>query len=321
MKLSSKQFGGIAVVVVAIIASVAVVLREAPSEQSSQDTTVARKPTPRLGLNYSLPVLPPAPQIDQSIRPGISKAININTPTEQRIELIDQLGADLTETEVLVLLHEILNGPPSREDAPWHSTYIHKVCGILQGVPSSHDALANVLSSVAADRAFPEVHRDYAFQHLRILWHASLDPSAPTETQLRNASIEATFRKLAVDRPETAAQSLLGLHELRHTRDLPAVDDSEIAELVRTTLSSPADPGNLAARMTAIRILGERRIQDQGETLRGIASSSTEHSLVRASAIAALGHIALPDDLNFLRSINSRDPIVTEALKHATRSF
>lgn len=321
MKLSSKQFAGITAVVVAVIASVALVLRDDPNERSSQEAPVVRKPSPRLGLNYALPILPPAPQVDQSIRPDIAKAINISTPSEQRIELIDQISVDLTETEVLVLLHEIFNGPPSSEDAPWHSTYIHKVCGLLQGVPSSHDALANVLSSVAADRSFPEVHRDYAFQHLRILWHASLDPSAPTETQIRNASIEATFRKLAVERPETAAQSLLGLHELRHTRDIPAVEDTEIAELVRTTLSSPDNKENLPARMTAVRILGERRIQGQGDSLRGIAASSSEHSLVRASAIAALGRIALPEDLEFLTTLRSTDPIVAEALKHAVSTL
>ena len=268
---------------------------------------------------------PPAAVPDQQapIRADIRSALDPATPAALRMELIRALPDDLTEVELQALVREVLTPPAPNVSEAWHSSFIHELCTSLQRLPSSHDLLAHALATVAANRAFPVVHRDYAFQHLRILWRNSLDPLAPGLEQPRTLAIEQTFRQLLTDRPETAAQCILGLHELRHENGLPAVPDQKINQLVVEVLSSadPAGTTSLPARMTAIRIMAERKLPDAGDILKSIARDPQEHALVRTSAIGAIGHAARPGDSEFLKSLDSDNPLIADALRHALNQF
>ena len=270
-------------------------------------------------------MLPPAPAsaTAEPIRLEIQSAIDPKTPSLQRTELIQTLPETLSEAEYRILLREVITPPSPGTPEAWHSSHIHEICKLLQRIPDCHDLLADTLATVAASRGFSEVYRDYAFQHLRVLWRNSLDPSVPGVAQPRNLAIEATFRKLLTDRPETAAQAILGLHELRHEDATPAVPDEEINRLATDILAAHTQsaPAHLPCRMTAIRIMAERKLPAAGETLRTIASSSQEHMLVRISAIGALGHTAAPADLDFLRALAPDHPMIAEALKHALKSL
>lgn len=264
----------------------------------------------------SAPTTEPAP-----IRADISAALDSATPAVRRMDLILALPSDLSEAEYKALLHEVITPPAPGTAEAWHSSYVHEICNLLQRIPACYDPFANTLATVAASRDFSEVYRDYAFQHLRILWQRSLDPQAPGVAQPRNLAIEAAFRKLLTDSPETSAQAILGLHELRHDDATPAVSDEEINRLATDILAAPAQsaPAHLPTRMTAIRIMAERKLPAAGETLRTIASSSQEHMLVRISAIGALGHTAAPADLDFLRTLSPDHPMIAEALQHALK--
>jgi hypothetical protein len=295
-------------------------LVDAPEQGSEPEAMLPRPVSPGLSTGYKPPALPSNSQPGGPVRPMLERMLAVSTPLAERIEILDGLTPDLTETETLALLHELFIIPRDERVSAWHSTYIHKICNLLQRVVSSHDAFSHALAAVAANRDLPVVYRDYAFQHLRILWHRSDNDVSSAAGQARASAIEETFRNLLDERPETAAQSLLGLHEIRHPSGTPAVPDEEITLLLTGILDSPPAADSVASRMTAVRILAERRIPGNSRVLRGIATSEAEHSLVRASAIAALGFIADPADLEFLDSLHSDNPVLAAALRHAGNS-
>jgi hypothetical protein len=293
---------------------------DAPQSQPEPAPVTKKHPrsaSPGLNTGFVPPPLPSNTQPGGTIRPALVSMLDPSTPIAKRIEILDEINPDLSEAEVISLLHELNNIPTDERVSAWHSTYIHNICNLLQRVDSYRDAFSHALAAVAANRDLPVVYRDYAFQHLRILWHRSRNDESSSVGQARASAIEDAFRNLLHQRPETAAQSLLGLHEIRHTSGGPVVADEEITRLVNGILSAPPAPDSVSARMTAVRILAERRIPGNSRMLRDIAMSEAEHSLVRASAVAALGFIADPADLEFLASLPSNDPVIAGALRHA----
>lgn len=297
-------------------------LLSSPSESNSRPPETTRAPIP--ALNTAL-VLPPPASVAQEepIRPEIQSAIDPQTPPARRTELITSLPKDLTEAEWRILIREVLTLPAPGTPEAWHSSHVHEICNILQRIPASHDLFADALATVAAHRGFTDVYRDYAFQHLRTLWRSSLDPLSPGVAQPRNIAIEKTFRKLLADHPETSAKAILGLHEFRHEDGTPAVPDAEIGALARQLLdtTAPAESTHIPSRMTAVRIIAERNLLGSSDLLKSIATSPQEHTLVRTSAIGAIGAIAAPEDKTFLASLSAENPLIAEALQHALKQF
>ena len=275
-----------------------------------------RTERPGLDTAYRPPASVTGSDDAEALRSALAIMLDAATPVSRRIEIIGETEPDLTELEALALIRELSNIPTSDKGSAWHSTYIHKLCNLLQDAGVAHDDFANALATVAANRELPVVYRDYAFQHLRILWRGSHDEST-TAGQSRMRAIENTFRSLLTRRPETAAQSLLGLHEIRQASGTPVVSDEEISRLAMSILDSPPAADSIPARMTAVRVLAERRVSANTVQLRHIAASDAEHSLVRASAVAALGFIGEPGDLEFLESLPTDDPLIAGALRHA----
>lgn len=278
--------------------------------------TATRAAEPMLDTAYRPTPRPTEEHPDENLRPDLIELLQAATPLARRIEILDGIKPDLTEIEAMAILQELSAIPPREENSATHSTYIHKVCNLLQLAPAVRDDFANALATVAANRGLPIVYRDYAFQHLRILWRGSLAEDS-TGGQARMRAIENTFRGLLAQRPETAAQSLLGLHEIRQPSGAPVVADEEISRLATGILDVPPAADSIPARMTAVRILAERRISANSNQLRAIATSDVEHSLVRASAVAALGFIGDPADLEFLETLPTDDPLIAGALRHA----
>lgn len=278
---------------------------------------------PVLDRAYAIPP-PVAPtQVADPIRADIRAALAATTPAIRRMELILALPSDLSEVEYTALLHEVITPPTPGTAEAWHSSFVHEICKLLHRIPAGYDAYANALATVASSREFSEVYRDYAFQHLRILWQNSLDPQTPGVLQPRNIVIEQTFRALISERPETAAQSILSLHGLRYDDNTPAVPDREISTLVNQILTSSdqSQPAQIPSRMTAIRIIAERNLPDSSDALKAIASSPQEHILVRTSAIGAIGHAAAPENEAFLKSLPADNPLIAEALAHALKQY
>ncbi len=281
--------------------------------------TQSRPTGPTLDLTYRPAPRPTGEDATAALRPVLARMLEDGTPLARRIEILDEMDSDLTQAEAMAMIHELSIIPTAEHGSAWHSTYIHKLCNLLQDAGVAHDDLASALATVAANRDLPVVYRDYAFQHLRILWRNSRDESTPAG-QARMRAIENTFQSLLAQRPETAAQSLLGLHEIRDPSGSPAVADGEISRLAKTLLDSPPAADSIPAHMTAVRVLAERRISGNNGQLRAIAASDAQHSLVRASAVAALGFIGEPADLEFLETLPSDNPVIAGALRHASSS-
>jgi hypothetical protein len=314
---------------VAIIFAVVIIQHSNNAHQANQQPAIPERPKPAISTSRqspALPPLPPAARLSENLRPELRDALDPATPNIRRLDLIRAIPADLTEAETLALLHQ-LHTPPPPTNIPWHSTYIHLICNLLQQIPAFHDPFASALADIAANRNLPEVHRDYAFQHLRILWHRSRDQSThPDNPEERHNLIEGTFRNLLNQNPETTAQSLLGLHEIRHPDGKHAINDDEITNLARATLIKQKNQTDIPvnARMTAIRIIAERRIADAEPILMDIAADDTQHNLVRAAAIGSLSLIEVHDvrkTLDFLNSIKLDHPVVQGAAIHTISSI
>jgi hypothetical protein len=286
---------------------------------TSGNPPVLQPHKPLLDTSYRPAPHPAGEQTTTILRPLLTEMLLANTPMERRVEILDQIPPDLTTDEATALIRELCSIPPKEENPAAHSTYIHKICCLLQKTSATRDDFASALATIAANRELPVVYRDYAFQHLRNLWRASRDEANSAGRQRMDA-IQNTFRALMQQRPETTAQSLLGLHEIREKPGTPVIMDEEISRLATSILNSSPTPDSIPSRMTAVRVLAERRIPESNATLRDIATSTVEHSLVRASAIAALGFIGQPSDLEFLQKLPTGDPVIAGALRHVPKN-
>jgi HEAT repeat protein len=84
--------------------------------------------------------------------------------------------------------------------------------------------------------------------------------------------------------------------------------------------ASPED--SIAAKMTALRIIGERRLPGFHDDLTRIANAPAgEHTLVRMAAIAAIARFGDPADLPLLESLDRSDPRLATAIDHAIASL
>jgi hypothetical protein len=280
------------------------------------------------------PVAPQRPGLE--LRPVVAEALG-HVPGigwERRLALIRDLPGDPSPDEACALLAELTASCPAGVPAAVHSSYIHEIACILQHVAAVREGFARALASLARNLHRDASARDYAVQHLRQVWERARDNPA-----LR-ASIVATFRELAGLDPAVSAPALLSLHLLgspagedsRHrppgtmARPSPppatsgwslALPDSEIVPLLAPVFAGQTTLDNIAARLTAARIAGERRLAGFRPALLAEVTDHSEHSLVRMAAANALGRIAHPDDLAALAAHDPRDDRVATALRHA----
>ena len=287
-----------------------------PPRSIARDSEVPAAPDSVMAAaSYQVPELPPADELVRGMSPRFAQMIDPVTDPGVRLDLVRGIGNDFTEVEALLLLHELANAPRFQADEARHSTYIHLICGKLQDLPAHHSDFAGLLGAMAADRELPEVFRDYAFQHLRILWHRTRDTAAdPEDPQALHSRIEQILRELSSLRPEVRTQSILALHELTKPGGEFVVGNEEAYAMARDLLATKKDAGD---RMVAVRILLERPLDEAHGILRSLAADPDEHSLVRASAMGALGHLGSPEDRQFLDALQTSDPMLLETLRVA----
>jgi hypothetical protein len=283
-------------------------------------------------------------QIRPDLREALGKVAGI-TP-QQRLDLLTAVRGTLSPIESNSLLHELLEPRPATVSEGWNSVYVQNICLILRDQPAARENFARVLATLARDPARDAVVRDYAVQHLRQVWEM-----AGEQPPLR-ASIEETFRELVKGpEPAMAATGLLSLHFLGTAQGegaiptngqhpaLPSglttarstaagsapaylIPDSGIQPLVDSFLQAPPSAANLTCRLTAIRIVSDRKLAASKPGLRQIATASTgEHALARMAAIAALGRFKDPADRPLLESLDRRDGRIAAAVKTALAAY
>lgn len=260
-----------------------------------------------------------------TLRTSIADALGLgeSISTKERLELLRDLGSNLSEGECEALLAELSEHRGAGVDPGWHSEYIHAISLALQQQKAARERFARVLATVARDATRDEVVRDYALQHIRQVWDHE-----ESESSLR-ARIEATLRELVAADAVIAPSSLLSLHLL----GIPAsgresglvtvgeqireyhIPDADVEPLVLNLLKASPSASMVRARMTAARVSGDRRLGGCRGVLMQVVEDPSEHALVRMAAVNALGLVAAPSDLQYLSSLATEDRRIEFAIQ------
>jgi hypothetical protein len=269
----------------------------------------------------------PSPEETSMFRPELASVLSLHrqVPPQERLASIGSLGEGLSAAECEALLAALLEPRHPNADPGWHSEYFHRIALVLQKQAEVSERFARVLATVARDGSREEVVRDYALQHLRQVWARNAgDP-------LLRGGVESIFRELVSEPGDIAASALLSLHLLgtpAGERSGPGIDpapphagyvipDEEIEELVSGILAQRPGGRNIGGRMTAARIIGDRRLDTQRPALLAMALGSSEHSLVRLVAIHSLGVIGDSSDMAALDSFETDDRRIGHAIRSA----
>jgi len=235
----------------------------------------------------------------------------------RRIEVLRAIAGQLAAAETELLVAALLASRPPGVNGGEFSTWFHEIANLLHRQSAPSKAFARALATVAADPARDAVLRDYALQHLRVVWN-----NAGGDASLRS-SIEASLRRLARGDDPPATAALLSLHLLGDTAAAPgrpvarALGDDELAALAGSLLAGPAGSSDTPRRMTAARIAADRRLAALRPVLARVASDPAEHTLARMSAINAIGRIGERADRPLLESLAAAEPALALAARDA----
>lgn len=316
--MSRRRLIACCVFAAAAVAAVLLVVRPRPGTPPAPSLVLALAP---------LPASPRPAQADPKIRPEIVEALGFTAaPWERRLDLLRRLPGNLKEVELDALLVAMMQPLPAASSTAVYSTYIHEIASVLEREGGIRERLARGLATLARDVTRDEATRDYAIQHLRQVWHRAGD-DAPLRT-----AIASTFREFTRLDPVLSTGALLSLHLLGSTteghrpavgstpQDSDQLPDAEFASLLDPIFAGKTTANNLPARLTALRIVGERRLPAYRAAMLTILRDRSDHALVRMAAAHALGKIANPDDLQSLAALDAGDPRVATAVQLALRS-
>jgi hypothetical protein len=178
----------------------------------------------------------------------------------------------------------------------------------LVGHEMKDPGLAAVFKRMVEDPSEDEQWRNYALQFLAVSVDWSDDPQAMTNT----------LWKMATEGPGSIpGTALLHLHYIdqRGVAVLPPGYTTFLAKILAQ------DHADLPSRMTVAGIAGQRGMTELAPQLRNLAENAPQPAL-RRTALAALGQIADPADLAFIkRFIKDSDPLIAAAAKGAERNL
>lgn len=316
-----------------------------------QTIVVLRRSEPPANRSKSISAAPPVTRFvpppplthpERQLRPALVEALGYSTGISwsQRIDHIRSLPKELNNDEIDALLTAMIEKCPAKISPIIHATYMHEIACLLQRREDVRARFAQALASLAQDTQQDDTTRDYAVQHLRQVWsRASGDPAL-------RGSIVSTFRDFTTLDPVLATSGILSLHLLgtdpmtyqdgvdqdsalspdsappatSDTGIAFAVPDADLIPFLESVFSSTTAKADVPARLTAVRIAGERRLTTFRKSLLEILKNPSEHTLVRMAAANAIGEIADPADLEGLASFDSKDPRVQAALLQALKS-
>jgi len=254
------------------------------------------------------------------LRPQIAEAIGLSgvAPRSRRSDLVRTLRPETLNTdEVDALLYSMSQPCPVDVSPAVHSTYVHEIACVLEKRPDASSRLAKALAALARDTQRDDSLRDYAIQHLREVWRRAGD-----DLPLR-VSIVSTFHEFSGLDPYIATPSILSLHLLGNEAGKSTagaaqfhVPDAELAPFLDRIFTEKTTAQNAPSRLTAVRIVAERRLVSFRKPLLAILKDNNEQALVRMASANALGKIADPADIQILSSIKPADARVAAAINH-----
>lgn len=269
----------------------------------AQRPVVAPLPAPEATPHPSDPLYP------AEIRPEVAAALGLDGHGDQaaRLTALRALPTDLTDDEAAAATRVLLDPVPTDRNLGGTALWQHEWVSLLIRSGHSGEPLARALAAIATDAHRPEILRDYALQHLRRIANRADDPLLE--------SILATLRQAWNEDASLRASILLSLHQIHRQgrAAYPAIPDAEISPLLEAALSDPASP--LPLRLTALRVIEERRIPGHTTRLRQLAADPSSPPMARASAVAILARQGTPEDRTWLATLQPSDPLTTSALR------
>lgn len=266
------------------------------------------------------------------LRPVLAEALGYGSasPWQRRIDLIRRLPGNLPADETDALLTALMTNRPPDVAVPTYASYVHEIASILQSHAEIRARFANVLAALARDTSRDATIRDYAIQHLRLTWTRAADQPA-LQTSIANAFREFTHLDTGI-----STSVLLSLHMLGASAPAPRdngqlngassarpafnVPDADLATLLPPIFASKSSQQNMPARLTAIRIIGQRRLKSFRQPLLIAVGESNEHARIRMAAVYALGEIGDPADLKTFAKLEPSDDLVANAIRLVLRA-
>ena len=246
---------------------------------------------------------------------GFSEEQNI----QARVAVTKSLSDDLSLQELEVLIQFLLERRSASINEGDHAYFFHELCNKLHHFPVIRKTFAETLYQVALDTRQDAITRDYAMQHLRRVWDKSQDIS-----ELQD-SIQSSFWNLVEKEPATSASALLSLHTLgMNTSPNADFSDADVSTHLflphlQSIFSHSPNLDSIAQRMTAVRIVGARKIDSLSPQLIAMIEDENEHMLVRTAAISALSKLDQKEQLVSLSSKYAQNHRLSQALQHAIR--
>jgi hypothetical protein len=241
---------------------------------------------------------------------GAGILLQTNLGYDERLRAARSLDSRLTLTEADGLM-VYLKTHGSRDGLPGKRERFLKnmVMDVLIQSPADQDEITGGLIGIYRDSGQDPVVRDYAVQHLGLLFENAGDAQ---RRQIQQALREALGEKQGT----IGGTSLLALHRLAETHE--EIDRQHLAQ---TALQLAADEQcGEATRRTALTVCGMLGEKNVLPTARALAQGAASVPL-RISAIAALGFVGDDEATEYLRSLvldgsNSRlQPAVRAALE------
>ena len=226
---------------------------------------------------------------------SLQVVLNPRASIVDRVERVHRMGGETLSLEQINVLFEFSRNSAAREENIAALRYLkNEVFALLRVQALAQSNLATCFRSIVQDSAQDLVVRDYALQHMACWYGDGADKTKKTKETIQSVLIETT-----TNRTRLSGTALLGLHYAS------VADTTFNTNLVnRLALQIIADPSFCeASRITAIQICAERGITYAlpviDATVRGTADS-----VLKASAIAAIGKLGNQADLQYLRSLD-----------------
>jgi hypothetical protein len=233
----------------------------------------------------------------------IRTVIDTTADVLTRQKAVRALPADLLP-EHRKLLTDFLAATHEEDSGQSGQVLKNDLMDTLVGQNTPGRGLADLFIGIYQDKAQNIVIRDYALQHLALL-NERLDGPMIWESKLvqtQQKLIQETLWQCAEARDSSiAGTALLALARLSETHD--EVDRNRLAEAATAMTDGKTDE---AARVTAFQVCARLKTAN-ARPLAVNAAQTDSSSIVRTSAIGALGLIGNEDDVAILDQIAGKD--------------
>lgn len=226
-------------------------------------------------------------------------------PFHQRLEAVHRLPANLLPGQLDALMGML--SEPSNQ--PGIHVLKNDLLNALRSQTLPPEALTQCLIEMFQDPRHDEVVRDYALQHLGA-WYLQTDQRSDVQ--------ETLWQATQPGQGHLAGTALLALHRLANRG--AAVDP---ARLSATAFRLAQSNTSIHAKITALRICGERRIPGTAQLARQVLAETSEVSL-QLSAIATLGEVGQFSDSELLERFRAHPRLMRateKALQKLQESF